>query len=73
MSKVADAATTPAGEVLLTVRQLAIMLQISPQTLARMRRAGRLPAPVRRGRAVRWRLDDVTRWLDGGRIAAADD
>lgn len=73
MSNVAEAANVPAGEVLLTVRQLAIMLQLSPKTIARMRRAGRLPAPVRRGRAVRWRLDDVTRWLDAGRIAAADD
>jgi predicted DNA-binding transcriptional regulator AlpA len=28
--------------------------------------AGRLPAPVRIGGSVRWRLDEIRAWLDAG-------
>lgn len=53
-------------QLFITPRQLAVMLQVSIRTLWRWRSAGRLPAPVRLGGAVRWRLDDVTRWIDDG-------
>lgn len=54
------------NQLFVTPRQLAIMLQVSTRTLWRWRSAGRLPAPVRLGGAVRWRLDDVTRWIEDG-------
>lgn len=67
MSKAATTQPAPSGQAFVTVRQLAIMLQVSPRTLARMRRAGHLPAPIRRRGSAKWRLDDVTLWLDAGR------
>ena len=56
---------TAAGHVFITPSQLSIMLRVSKRTLCRWRSAGRLPPPVRLAGAVRWRLDDVTRWIDG--------
>lgn len=29
-------------------------------------KAGRMPAPVRLGRSVRWRLADIEAWIEGG-------
>lgn len=52
--------------VVVTARQLAIMLQVSKRTLFRMRSAGRLPAPLRVGGVVRWRLADVRNWIADG-------
>lgn len=66
MAKPATNPTASSEKAFVTVRQLAIMLQVSPRTLARMRRAGQLPAPVRRGGSVKWRMDEVARWLDIG-------
>lgn len=52
--------------VVVTAKQLAMMLQISKRTLFRMRSAGRLPKPVRVGGIVRWRLEDVRNWIANG-------
>jgi len=51
---------------LITARKLAQLLEVSTRTLWRLRSAGRLPAPVRLGGAVRWRLDEVQEWIAGG-------
>ncbi len=55
--------TEEVAPVVVTARQLAIMLQVSKRTLFRMRSAGRLPAPLRVGGVVRWRLQDVQNWI----------
>ncbi len=52
--------------VVITAKQLAIMLQVSKRTLWRLRSAGRLPSPMRVGGIVRWRLDDVVDWIADG-------
>lgn len=49
--------------VLLTARQLAERLGISLRTVWRWTRAGELPAPVRRGRVVRWKAADIDRFV----------
>lgn len=48
---------------LLTVRQLAELLQVSTRTVWRMQSAGELPEPIRISHRVRWRRDDVEEWL----------
>jgi predicted DNA-binding transcriptional regulator AlpA len=62
-----DEASDEIGQpLLITARKLAQLLEISPRTLWRLKSAGRLPAPVRLGGAVRWRLDEVRAWIAGG-------
>ena len=51
---------------LITARKLAQLLEVSTRTLWRLRSAGQLPEPVRLGGAVRWRLDEVRKWIAGG-------
>ena len=56
----------PAGEV-------ARLLGISKRTLWRLLSAGKLPAPVRLGNNVRWRLDEVQQWISQGCPSAPSD
>jgi excisionase family DNA binding protein len=51
---------------LMTINQLAKLLQCSTRTVARMRRAGHVPRPVKIGGALRWRADDVREWIEEG-------
>jgi predicted DNA-binding transcriptional regulator AlpA len=60
----------PGGELaeplLITAMELGQLLQVSTRTLWRLRSAGELPQPVRLGGAVRWRLDEVRKWIADG-------
>ena len=58
-----DAFETPS---LITAAEFAGMLQVSVRTLWRLRSAGQVPAPVRLGGAVRWRFDEVKKWIADG-------
>lgn len=50
---------------LLTAREVAARLSISPRTLYRMLSRKQFPPPVRLGRKwVRWKTTDVQRYLD---------
>ena len=51
---------------LITAADFATMLKVSVRTLWRLRSAGQIPEPVRLGGAVRWRLDEVRKWIAGG-------
>ena len=64
----ADAPTTPAP-FLLTARQTAAALQVCEKTLWALTRDGRLPA-VRIGRAVRYDLADVRRFIEAAKVEA---
>jgi predicted DNA-binding transcriptional regulator AlpA len=44
---------------LLSARDLARLWGISVRTIRRLHRAGKLPRPVRIGRAVRWRKKEI--------------
>jgi excisionase family DNA binding protein len=46
--------------------QVAVALGVSPSTVARMRRAGSLPAHVTLGeKLIRWRAADIAAFVDG--------
>lgn len=58
------------GEALaVNVRQLAKMLGVSPRHVERLDEYGKLPAPIRLGRAKRWPLDGpagIREWMAQG-------
>ena len=57
----------PAVEPLLaTARDLAAMLRLSLRTIRAMDRAGKLPKPLRIGRSIRWRYDELCDWIAAG-------
>lgn len=56
---VSDPLLIPAAEV-------ARLLQVSTRTLWRQLSAGRVPRPVRFGGTVRWRIDEVRKWIAEG-------
>ena len=59
--------------LLIDRRRFAELLSVGVATLDRMRAAGRIPQPLVLSRGcVRWRLDDVRRWLDAGAPNAAE-
>lgn len=60
------------GVLLVSAQKLASMLQISRRTLSRLVSAGKILQPVRVGRAVRWRLEEVKRWIGRGCPSLAD-
>lgn len=52
--------------VLIDQKQLAEMLSISRRTVQRMISRGKLPAPIRIGKMVRWKLQDIKKWIANG-------
>lgn len=52
------------SDPLLTVAQLAALLQVPPQTLYGWRTRGEGPPGLKVGRHVRYRQRDVEKWLD---------
>ncbi len=50
----------------LTAEQVGVALGVSRATVWRMHASGRLPAPVRFGRAVRWEQYTIEEWLAAG-------
>lgn len=42
------------------------LLNVSLSHFYQLHKTGRLPLPVRLGRAVRWRVAELTAWLDAG-------
>ena len=59
----ADATGAP---LVVDARRLAAMLCAGVRTVRAWDAAGRLPAPVRIGGRVCWRLDEIRAWLDAG-------
>lgn len=58
--------------LLISADELAVLLAISTRSLWRLRSAGRLPQPLQLGGSVRWRLDEVQRWIASGCPALND-
>ncbi len=51
---------------LLTTKHVAARLKLCQRQIVKLDASGKLPAPVRVGRSVRWRLDDIDRWVTLG-------
>lgn len=51
---------------LLKLKELADFLGISERTAWRWLSAGKLPQPIRIGRAVRWQVRSVEHWIEAG-------
>ena len=52
--------------LLITTRELAVRLGVSVRHVQRLDSSGQLPAPVRIGRAKRWRLEEISDWIEAG-------
>jgi predicted DNA-binding transcriptional regulator AlpA len=52
--------------LLISVRDVALMLRISTRSVWRLYRTGKLIAPVKIGGSVRWRREELQRWIDDG-------
>lgn len=63
-----EAATGVAAEapLVLDAREAARLLGISRSTFLKLHAAGKVPMPVRFGRAVRWRREEMNEWLAAG-------
>jgi predicted DNA-binding transcriptional regulator AlpA len=55
-----------AEPLLIPAAVVAEMMQISVRTLWRLTSAKRVPAPLRIGGTVRWRLDEIKKWIAEG-------
>lgn len=55
-----------ADQVMITARQLAVILQVSKRQVWRMLSARRVPQPIRVGSVVRWRMADIEQWIADG-------
>ena len=62
----ATIATRDDDLLLIPAGSLAKMLQVSTRTVWRLLSAGQLPEPVRIGGSVRWKLNEIKLWIDGG-------
>lgn len=51
---------------LLSVDQLAMMLNCSARHCYRLADAGRLPRPIKLGSLVRWRAEEIAEWIAAG-------
>lgn len=60
-------------EELITIKELAVMVRVSVQTVYRWRAEGSGPRSIVAGRSVRYRASDVRRWLDGRRAEEDED
>jgi predicted DNA-binding transcriptional regulator AlpA len=68
-----DTPTDPASLPLVAdARRLAPMLSAGLRTLRSWDAAGKLPAPVRIGGRVVWRLDEIRAWLAAGAPCRAE-
>lgn len=51
---------------LVNANQLAEMLAISVRHVWRMKSSGKLPAPIKMGSCVRWKLQHINDWISMG-------
>jgi excisionase family DNA binding protein len=55
-----------AESLLIGAECLANLLQLSTRTLWRLVHAGKIPAPLRIGRSVRWKRSEIEQWIEAG-------
>lgn len=70
--EVSERLTSPKRDetCLMTVRELAEKLRLSPDTIRRHHAAGNLPPAVRIGRSLRWGRSQISEWLASPTVSA---
>lgn len=53
-------------KLLLTVHEVASILNASPASIYRLSDGGRMPRPVKLGASVRWSRAEIENWIAGG-------
>lgn len=61
-----DNPKTTGSAKLINAGELAEILNISERTIWRLIASGKLIQPIRIGKSVRWRLDEVNQWIESG-------
>lgn len=61
-----EAEKTLTSPKLINASDLAEMLGISERTIWRLIASGKLIQPIRIGKSVRWRLEQVNQWIESG-------
>lgn len=61
-----DATTTVPAPLLVDAKTAAKLLSIGKTKLYQLHAAGRVPMPIRLGRAVRWNADELRAWTAAG-------
>lgn len=56
----------PTSSLLLTVKEVAEMIGVSSRTVWRMRSSGELVPPIHVRGSIRWRRDEIERWIANG-------
>jgi excisionase family DNA binding protein len=52
--------------LLIDIKEAAMLLKVSEKTLFTMHKTGQMPPPIRIGRAVRWSLEALRKWVEAG-------
>ena len=52
--------------LLLDKKEVAKLLNVSARHVSSLQVTGRMPKPVRMGRVVRWRCDEIKAWVEAG-------
>ncbi len=52
--------------LLADINDFAVESRVSPKTIRRMLAAGKLPAPIKFGKRLRWRRADIEAWFAKG-------
>ena len=58
--------TSDTEQLLISAPEVAKILGISARSVWRLHSAGKLISPIRLGGAVRWRRDEILRWIAEG-------
>ena len=59
------------ASTLLTAREIAMLLNVSERHVWRMRSCGKLPEPIKVGRAARWTWKSISEFIQKGGTANA--
>jgi len=54
------------ASALMTINEVARLLNCSTRTVYRLNDAGRMPRPVRLGSLLRWNRQEIERWIADG-------
>jgi predicted DNA-binding transcriptional regulator AlpA len=66
MSTIETASAIVSEPLLITAEDVARLLKLSTRSVWRMKSAGAIPSPIRVGAAVRWRMDEIKKWIEDG-------